>query len=100
MTIATTINEQWTELTMVNRPSHTLMNQFFLISVKESQQQQSDMSPVHIGVSHYDNAVVSQEVDVEIRSSKPKTQRRYHRLDFRVLINLQHARVNMPLSHI
>ena len=36
------------------------------LPIEEGEQQRGDMGPVHVGVSHDDNAVVAQFVDIEL----------------------------------
>ena len=43
----------------------TVCDKFSLISVEEGKEQKSNMRTIHICISHDDNAMVSQSLDVE-----------------------------------
>ena len=68
-----------------------LANEIFVMAEEKSQNQRTDMRPVHVGVGHDDNLVVAQTGEIHIVLTDPGSHGRDQGLDLLVLEHLIEA---------
>jgi hypothetical protein len=71
----------------------TAINQLVHLPVEERQQQRPDVRAVDVGVSHDDDAVITEFIDVEVLTADAAPERRDHRLDLVAAQHLVEARL-------